>query len=83
MKKKLIVISEGKLIKNGSASDTVMCGLVDEALNLQYDVSYIYLKDKDKANLKNEEIIYTNTCSFRKFKFERTDPYLGMYECYC
>lgn len=61
MKKKLIVISEGKLIKNGSASDTVMCGLVDEALNLQYDVSYIYLKEKDKANLNNELSFFNKT----------------------
>jgi hypothetical protein len=46
---KILIASQGRLISNGSAGTTVMCGLVEAALALGWDVTYLALLDA-KAN---------------------------------
>lgn len=70
---KLLVISYERLIVNGSAGTTVMCGLVEAALNLGWEVFYLGLVRKKEIsqadirwvpehhaeNLKIEEVPYS------------------------
>ena len=50
---RILVISEGRLLKIGSAGNIVMCGLVESALNLGYEVDYIGLVSETSNDYMN------------------------------
>ena len=73
--RKLLVISNEQLMCVGSAGTTVMCGLVEEALSNEWDVTHLALIEKS-----SEEVSAQKSEKFRCQNDENLEEHFVFYE---
>ena len=55
----LLVIANGYLISDGSAGSTVMCGLIESALDKDWNVTYLALVSEEEVKNRTQNILFT------------------------
>jgi hypothetical protein len=84
MNKSILIISKGNLINNGTAGHTVMCGLVQAALNKGMIVIYLGLNHENYDYINDENYVFNKSINLKKyeikFKMKITKNFKQLYD---